>query len=60
MRSFEVTCPNPGCRCVLSVPEKLRGLCVQCSKCGERFVTPLSAHVFLAAFGPRPPKRKAG
>ena len=53
-------CPNPKCRAELSIPWELRGLCVRCSRCGETFVAPLSARVFLEAFMPPKKARKAG
>ncbi len=35
-----IICPNLRCRCVLQVPEKVRGEKVRCGKCGKNFIVP--------------------
>jgi len=40
MRNNKFRCPNPQCREVLLIPEKLHGVQVKCAKCGEQFLVP--------------------
>jgi hypothetical protein len=40
MQPVSVTCPNPRCNLVLSVPGHRRGHQVRCVGCGQVFLTP--------------------
>jgi hypothetical protein len=41
MRSFKHQCPNPKCRTLLSIPDKMRGHYARCANCGQSFFVPL-------------------
>lgn len=41
MRSPIHRCPNPSCRAILEIPEKLRGKHARCAKCGHSFFVPI-------------------
>ncbi len=35
-----IICPNLRCRCILQVPENVRGKKVRCGKCGKNLLVP--------------------
>jgi len=41
MCSIKFRCPNPKCRVVLSIPQKMRGRHVRCAGCGQEFIVPI-------------------
>jgi len=57
MRLFKHRCPNPKCRALLAIPEKVRGQYVRCASCGQFFFVPL---LLRATTGGHGPVRKAG
>jgi len=40
--SVTVICPNLRCRCMLQVPNDVRGKKVRCAKCGKNFIVPVA------------------
>jgi hypothetical protein len=41
--AITIMCPNLSCRCVLRVPEKVRGKKVRCGQCGTVFGVPATS-----------------
>jgi hypothetical protein len=39
-KAITLICPNLRCRCLLQVPEKIRGSKVRCGRCGKNFIVP--------------------
>lgn len=39
-KTITLICPNLRCRCLLQVPEKIRGSKVRCGRCGKNFIVP--------------------
>jgi hypothetical protein len=42
-KAITLICPNLRCRCLLQVPEKIRGSKVRCGRCGKNFIVPAAA-----------------
>ena len=57
MRSARYRCPNPKCRAILRIPEKLIGKHARCASCGEAFIVP---HMLRSAQVTERRFRKAG